>query len=108
MAEIICRQGYTAAFEDDEAHRKYISLKAADIWLPILQVTQELLIAISGGLFTDLIEGLLGERKSNEGILHVEYRVVDREGQIRYFKASGRGEDVLKAANEFEDQVRAY
>jgi hypothetical protein len=108
MAEVIHRNGYVATFEDDETHRNYVSLKAIDIWLPILQVAQGILIGISGGLFTNLIEDLLGERKSKESILHVEYRIVDREGRIRYFKASGQGKDVLKAVNDFEDQVRAY
>jgi hypothetical protein len=76
MAKAIRELGLTVSFEDDREDRKYVEYKAADVWLPILQVTVDVLTGISGGLFTMLIVNLLGLDKAEESILHVEYRLV--------------------------------
>ncbi len=102
LAKVIRQDGYAVVFEDPEDRRMFVSHKAADIWLPIIQVSSDLLVGISGGLFTALILDLLGKKDTEESILHVEYEVVDKKGNRRRLRSDGPGPDVIKAIAQFE------
>ena len=106
MAKVIRERGFNPIFEVAKEDRKYVSHNAANIWSPILQVAQNLLLGTAGGLFSMLIWDLLGEDEAKSKILHVEERVIDADGTEHIFKADGKGEDVTKALNEFEQRFR--
>jgi hypothetical protein len=106
MAKVIREHGLTVSFEDDREKRKYVEHKATDVWLPILQVTIDILTGISSGLFTMLIADLLGADKAEKSILYVEYRVTDRRGKVQEFKAEGPGKEVMEAVDKFERRLR--
>lgn len=106
LAKVIRERGLTVSFEDERDHRKYVEHKAADVFLPILQVASSVLEGISGGLFTMVIAALLGADEAKESILHVEYRIADSDGNIEEFKAVGPGEQVLETLDSFERRVR--
>lgn len=101
VAKVIAAHGITVSYEHDRENRQYASLNAADIWLPILQVTHELLIALGAHVLAEIIMGTLGSERANNGQLHFEYRVTDREGELQYLKIDGKGEDVLTAITLF-------
>lgn len=106
VAKVIRERGLTVSFEDERDHRKYVEHKAADVFLPILQVVVGVLEGISGGLFTMIIADLLGPEEAKESFLHVEYRIADSDGNMEEFKAAGPGEQVLEALDSFERRVR--
>ena len=106
LAKLIRERGLIVSFEDEAGRRRYVQHNAADIWLPILQVTSDLLVGISGGLFTWLILDLLGADEADNSILHVEYRIADSDGNVEEFKASGPGKEVLEALESLERQLR--
>src|SRR5262245_29205041 len=105
LAKLIRERGLTASFEDEADQRRYVQHNAADIWVPILEVTRDLLIGISGGLFTQLIVDWLGSDEAKKSILHVEYRIDDSDGNVKQFKAEGPGNEVLEALDSFERQI---
>lgn len=106
LAKVVRERGLTVSFEDERNHRKYVEHKAADIFLPILQVASGILEGISGGLFTMVIADLLGADDAKKSILHVEYRIVHPDGNIEEFKGVGPGEQVLEALDSFERRAR--
>lgn len=105
LAKLIRERGLTVSFEDERERRKYVEHKVADVFLPILQVTRDVLVGISGGLFAMLIADLLGVEGAKKSILHVEYRIVDSDGSVEEFKAVGAGEEVLEALDSFEQRA---
>jgi hypothetical protein len=60
----------------------------------------------SGGLFTELILDLIGMARAQDTVLHVEFRVLDRDGTVHEFKANGNGGDVLGALRAFEGKFQ--
>jgi hypothetical protein len=102
MVKVIRERGFNPVFEDADDDRRYVSHNAADVWLPILQFTVQFLIGTGGGLFSMLIWDLLGKDEAEKGILHVEERVIDTDGVQHVLRATGKGEDVLRALDEFE------
>lgn len=106
IAKLIRERGFEAFYEDPREDRAIIAHKAADIWVPVMQVTSSLLLSVSSGLFTALILDLLGIAKGQNSVLHVETRVLDEDGSVREFKADGTGGDVLRALDAFEGEFR--
>jgi hypothetical protein len=107
MAKLIAERGFTVAFEDERDQRSYVSFYAAELWVPILQVTSTVLAAAGANLLSALILDLIGstertDDKVKDTILHVEYTVVDSKGNARNFKGSGAAPDVLDAIDAFE------
>jgi hypothetical protein len=95
--------GLTPVFADVAADRSYAGHKAADHWLPILEVARDLLTGVSGGLFTWLVLDYLGADADGKDVLHVDFRVKDADGSEKRFRADGPADDVLEALREFED-----
>jgi hypothetical protein len=106
LAKVIREHGLTVSFEDERQERKYVEHKAADVFLPIIQVAIDILTGISSGFFTMFIADLLGLDKAEKSILHVEYRIADRRGNVEEFKANGPGKEVMEALDKFEQRLR--
>jgi hypothetical protein len=64
IVKILRERSLEVSFEHSRDQRQYASLNAADIWLPIIQVTHELLVSIDGHLFADIIIDALGHRQN--------------------------------------------
>lgn len=105
VAKLLAERGLSVTYEDEKDQRSYISLYAAELWIPILQVAGSILAGASGNLLSDVIKQLLGKDKPAT-ILHVDYTIVPRKGPKRTFKASGKADDVLRAIDKFEQEAR--
>lgn len=108
VAKLVAERGLTVTFEDEKDQRSYVSLYAAELWIPILEVASSIFAGISGNFLTDIIRELLGTDKPENTILHVDYSVVPRKGPKRTFRASGKADDVLKAIDKFEREARGH
>ncbi|GAA4560484.1 hypothetical protein GCM10023175_70610 [Pseudonocardia xishanensis] len=103
FAKIVRAAGLEVEYEDaDRSSRTYLAHNAADLWIPVIQVGVDLLVGMSAGLITNMIQRYLDRRKIDQTILHVEYRIVDSDGQVQAIKIDGRGPDVIGALSEFE------
>lgn len=86
MAKLIAERGLIVAFEDERDERSYVAFYAAELWIPILQVTSAALAGAGGNLLSSLILELIGSGEEPEDevpdtILHVEYTVTDSKGK---------------------------
>ena len=106
VAKLIAERGLEVTYEDEKDHRSYDSFYAAELWIPVLEVASSVLAGISGNFFSDIIRDLIGTNRPAETILHVEYSVIPRRGTKRTFQGSGKADDVLKAIDKFEREVR--
>ena len=106
VAKLLAEHGFNVEFEDERNQRSYVSFYAAEIWLPILDFGIQIIAGGLGNLLGDLLHALLGSDSSEKTILHVEFRVKSRKGNKKVFKASGKADDVLKAIETFEREVR--
>lgn len=105
IAKVLHERDIPVTFEHDREKRQYASLNAADIWLPIVQVTYELLLAVDAHLFASVIIDALGLDRAKRSQLHVEYRATDRKGKEQILKIDGSGKDVLEAIDKFERRM---
>lgn len=106
VAKLLAERGLIVTYEDERDQRSYVSFYAADIWIPILEFASSILGGISGNFFSDLIKELLDKEKPEDTIMHVELRVIPRKGPEKVFRASGKANDVLRAMDNFERDVR--
>lgn len=117
--------GVQAAFIEPKAERRYVGHKAWEIWLPILQVTIEVLVATEAGLLVEIIKSyLVTDEPPQDGtesadqlneaqdldraapLLHVDWRVTMQDGREERFVANGHAEEVQDALETFEQHVR--
>ncbi|WP_344459611.1 hypothetical protein [Kitasatospora kazusensis] len=106
MAKIIRASGFEVKFEHEKSSRNYISLHGADQWLPVIQVAHELIIATEAHILSDWIISLLGREKAHKDTLHIKYFVSMNDGTSKQLEMSGTGEDVLRALDTFEQDLR--
>jgi hypothetical protein len=68
FAKVARAAGYEVAFEDpDRSGRTYIGRKAADLWLPVIQVGVDLLVGMTGGLLTNILQRWMDRRRLARG-----------------------------------------
>jgi hypothetical protein len=106
VAKLLAERGLTVTYEDERDQRSYVSFYAAEIWIPILEFASSIRGGISGNFFSDVIKELIGKEKPEDTIMHVELRVIPRKGPEKVFRASGKADDVLRAMDNFERDVR--
>lgn len=82
--------------------RKTIVRKGADIWIPILLFTEQVVANGGGTLLANAVTQLLGKRAAERSVLHVKCGAASGEGQVEWFEAHGPGTDVLKALRQFK------
>lgn len=92
-------------FEHEKQDRELLSLHSAELWLPVLEIGGNILLAFGGSLFSDLVRDwlVLKKQPADETTLHVEFSV-EKDGSVHEFKADGNGADVLRAMEEFEEK----
>lgn len=105
FAKVLRERGVNVIYEHDRKVRQYASLNATDIWIPIVQVTYETLLALNGHLLAEIVMNTFGIERAKKGKLHVEYHATDQAGNDRSLKIDGDGEDVLKAISLFERKM---
>jgi len=103
IAKLARASGLTVQFDHEADHRRYQILEAAEFWLPVLQVGAGVLIGIGTNWLSDLIKDWLGS-EAEESILHVDYRIVEADGTEKSVQLDGKGEDVLRAIDKFENR----
>lgn len=106
VAKLLAERGLTVTYEDEKGQRSYVSFYAAELWIPIIQVASSIFAGIAGNFLSDIIRELIGADRPDDTLLHVEYSVVPRSGGKRTFRANGKADDVLKAIDTFEQEVR--
>ncbi|MDT0212571.1 hypothetical protein Q9R29_01615 [Rothia sp. ARF10] len=123
--------GLEVHFTEHRETRRYVGFKALEDWLPVLEVTRDLLVGVEGGLLVELLKVFLDRGATDveprldtapleapddgaptesrpptpRTLLHVDWRVTDGERQSR-FRADGDAESVLRALAEFERNLR--
>jgi hypothetical protein len=109
IVKILREADITVEFDDQPSERAYVGHKALEVWLPILEISGNYLLGISGGLMTWLITEYLtkqtGNTQDDEAIIHVTYRVLDDDGRPHEITLRGPKTDVCEALNEFESRV---
>jgi hypothetical protein len=105
LAKVLRARGISVTFEDERSRRGEVSHKAADIWLPILEIAASLMVGVGTNLLSSLMYDLLGEKRARSGFLHVQWEIVDGEYHEE-FRADGTGTEVLDALDQFERRVR--
>lgn len=102
IAKLLRERGLLVDFEHGRDKREYLSLHAADVWIPIIELTLETLLAVGSGLIGDVIGDWLKSGDATSSTLHVTYRVVDSDGVAQEYSAVGAADDVLRAIDRFE------
>ena len=115
FVKILRIRGLSATFSDARQDRRYVTHKAFEVWLPILQFGLEVVLALDAGILADLLKDYLHgvpeesdtEARVNEPrVLHVDWRVSRSDGSTEEFKADGSPDAVLKAIDDFEKHLR--
>lgn len=101
VAKLLRERGLEVEFEHDRNERQYVSLHSADVWIPVLAVSLQVLQAVGEGLLTDVVQDLLGRQRAKTSTLHVTYKITNSTGE-QEFTAIGPGADVLAAVEAFE------
>lgn len=107
LSKILQERGISVKFQHDREHRQYVSLHSAEVWLPIISVTSDLLAAVGGGLLSDVIRDFVFRPRATERkTLHVDYRIEDASGEVHHLKVDGDSEDVYPLIDKFEETWR--
>jgi hypothetical protein len=131
VAKILKELGFEVRFTEARESRRYAGHKAFELWVPILQFTIEVLVAVEAGILLMILDEFLpGERRQNtrldapnselvdapaevqhdpgseRAFLHIDWRVSFPDGQEEGFVANGDATDVRRALRGFEDHVR--
>lgn len=103
LSKVLRERGIPVEFEHDREHRRYVSLHSAELWLPIINTTADVLIGLGGALLSDLIRDLVPKPKDVKSTtLHVEYYIADATGQVHNLKVTGASDDVYPVIDRFE------
>lgn len=126
FVKLIRQRGIQVEYAVPKDQRVYVGHKAFELWVPILEFTQDLLMGIEGGLLVELLmsyirpttdpsrpedlerfdEDTEREHGAAPGLLHVEWHVSKPDGTRETFVANGGTDDVLDALKQFEQHVR--
>lgn len=126
FVKVLGSLGLNVEFTEPREKRRYVGHKAWEVWLPILQMSIEVLVAFEAGLLVEIVKSYLGDedepalegvepldapdRVSREEVavplLHVDWRVTMQDGHEERFVANGDAESVRDALESFERHVR--
>jgi len=115
FVKILRRHGLTVTFSEPREDRRYVTHKAFELWLPIVNFVFDALLALEAGILAELLKDYLygepddggGDAQAPEpGILHIDWRVSRSDGTAEEFKANGSPAAVLEAVGEFEKHLR--
>lgn len=114
FVKVLREHGLQAEFRDGRSERRYVTHKAYEAWLPIVQFGFDVLMAFQAGILADLLKDYLfggsgaddGDERTGPAILHVDWRVTSSSGDERRIVANGRPEAVLEALDKFDREVR--
>lgn len=103
LSKILRERGIPVEFQHDREHRQYVSLHSAELWLPIINTTTDVLVGLGGVLLSDLIRDLI-LRPGDTGptTLHVEYYIADAKGDVHELKVTGDSAEVYPVIDRFE------
>lgn len=106
FVKVLRSLGFDPQFREPREDRRYVGHKALEVWLPILQIAQEILVSANADLLVGIIRSYFGGRIPDEGILHVDWRISTAEGHDEEFTANGPADEVVKALGIFERRTR--
>jgi len=106
FVKVIRERGLDVRYELAPEDRRYAGHKAAEHWLPILEIARDVLIGIEAGLLVELIKGYFGDDEPDKELLHVDWRVTHEDGSEERFIADGHGDEVIEALDAFERRLR--
>ena len=89
--------GYTVNRDD----RSTVSLKAAEIWVPILFFALQDVAQVPSEILTAAILKVFGRWISDDSRLHVHFMQKSPDGYVQEFRSDGRASDVLRAMKVF-------
>jgi hypothetical protein len=96
VVKLLRAEGLNTDYAESRADRADYTLKAADMWLPILAFTADALSNGAGDLFAGAVRSLLGHRGSKSAVIHL--RVGKAAGHsVDWFEADGPAEGVLES-----------
>lgn len=126
FVKVLREMGFEVQFTEPREARRYVGHKAWEIWLPILKVAIEVLVALEAGLLVEIVKEFLPGGPSKEiesteksdpakeatepeperALLHVDWRVAMPDGREERFVANGDAKEVLESLDDFERHVR--
>jgi ribosomal protein L17 len=101
VAKLLRSHGLNVDFEHDRMHREYLTLHAAEHWLPVVEVNSRFLRGANSRMFTRLVEDYI-LAVGADSILHVRFRIRNDGDSVNEFSADGPAKEVLVALGKFE------
>ncbi|MEV7046624.1 hypothetical protein [Amycolatopsis sp. NPDC051061] len=108
FVKLLRELGFSVDYEHEKSQRALVGYKAFDVWVPVLDFGLNVLANIPANIVATTIMNYFHATKRNvqDSVLHVEYSVHKKNGDVVKFKADGAGPDVLKAIEQFDRNVR--
>jgi hypothetical protein len=107
FVKVLRHQGVEVEYDVPRDQRRYVGHKAYELWLPIVLVAREVLVALEAGILVEWLKSYLpADQAKNPTLLHVDWRVRDESGTENRFRADGAAPDVLDALDVFERGIR--
>ncbi|MCU1488230.1 MAG: hypothetical protein JWN67_4976 [Actinomycetia bacterium] len=106
--------GLTVDFLEARSERREVTLKAHELWIPVLQVAQQVLIALGAWELTNALSLRSTSRQKDDAqspdsdppILHVRLGVVREERrETRWIEVDGPPAEVARALQELKDEL---
>lgn len=125
FVKVLREHGVEVEYAVPRERRRYVGHKAFELWLPILECSRDVFLAVGSGLLVESIKDYLAPRTRDSdaaavdradedsppesrppAILHVEFHVQTHDGNRESFMANGAAPDVFRALEEFEEHLR--
>jgi hypothetical protein len=91
--KLLRERGVAADFDRPLTERSEVTHKAADIWLPVLEVVRDLSIGVLGSSIVALVADASSRVHAKVGRI--------RNGQTEWLEISGPRDDVIEAIDDF-------
>lgn len=123
FVKVLREAGFEVQFTEPRETRQYVGHMAAEIRLPLLEMSLTVLAGVEGGLLVELIKHYLPDYGKKEvqssdssenstatapdcALLHVDWRITLPNGGEERFISNGLAPEVLELADRFERHVR--
>lgn len=106
FVKALCNEGLHIQYTVSRDDRSTISLKSAELWVPILVFALQDMTQVPSEILTTAILKVFGRWLSDDSRLHVHFMQKNADGSTHEFKANGKAREVLQAIRLFGETHR--
>lgn len=99
LVKLLRERGVATDFDRPREERLEVTHKAADVWLPVIEVVRDLAIGVLGGCIVELV-------KDEKTRLHAKVGR-SRRGATEWLELDGSRDEVIEAIDRFLEQPEA-